>query len=99
MFIYSETSAIYTFSLHAALPICLYSLDSQLTAAQSRLSALRAQAIRLRGERASQPNRDRKATRLNSSYVEISYAVIWLKKTTTMIMGTSRRTVIHFPPF
>jgi len=31
----------------------LYSLDSQLTAAQSRLSALRAQAVRLRGERAS----------------------------------------------
>src|SRR6266496_5013130 len=33
-----------------------------------------------RGRRSARPHRDRKSTRLNSSHVEISYAVFCLKK-------------------
>src|SRR5690349_25107650 len=61
---------IYTLSLHDALPIS-WSPRSR------RRSSGRAPPRR-RGSRP--PSADRKSTRLNSSHVEISYAVFCLKK-------------------
>src|SRR5690349_22756940 len=75
-FIYkdSATTDIFTLSLHDALPILL-------------LDVLRQGAVVARGERPSLAGErlplvvdDRKSTRLNSSHVEISYAVFCLKK-------------------
>src|SRR5690349_23432375 len=76
----TATTEIYTLSLHDALPI---SLARPIVVAGSThpgedeavLLALRA----LR-ERADVVCIDRKSTRLNSSHVEISYAVFCLKK-------------------
>src|SRR5690349_22749988 len=63
----TATTEIYTLSLHDALPIC---------SARTRPPACRGwAAARPRTRRA-----DRKSTRLNSSHVEISYAVFCLKK-------------------
>src|SRR5690606_41675152 len=83
-FMTPATSAIYTLSLHDALPI------------SSRWSASRApgapwpSAGRNAGSALAQPRQgrnswhrsgtDRKSTRLNSSHVKISYAVFCLKK-------------------
>src|SRR5438874_5721503 len=58
---------IYTLSLHDALPISLRA--GQSAAKQQRCAAERRDW-----------DRDRKSTRLNSSHVEISYAVFCLKK-------------------
>src|SRR5438874_3655933 len=68
----TATTEIYTLSLHDALPI------SRPVRPPDRSPARRAAARRLarRGERGA----DRKSTRLNSSHVEISYAVFCLKK-------------------
>src|SRR5690349_23734825 len=72
-------TAIYTLSLHDALPIFARVLRvdgrqrevAQVLAARlHRLGHLEAERLRL----------DRKSTRLNSSHVEISYAVFCLKK-------------------
>src|SRR5690349_24566863 len=66
----AATTEIYTLSLHDALPIC---------ARHHGVAAVRA----LRASRKRVPvlrDRDRKSTRLNSSHVEISYAVFCLKK-------------------
>src|SRR5438874_10527167 len=65
----TATTEIYTLSLHDALPISWAALG---TTAQL---GLRASPVRTW----SQP-KDRKSTRLNSSHVEISYAVFCLKK-------------------
>src|SRR5438874_4992342 len=73
------TPEMYTLSLHDALPI-FERHDRQL--------ALQAEAVqRSRGAGAPgghqglrRRGRDRKSTRLNSSHVEISYAVFCLKK-------------------
>src|SRR5438874_3727875 len=64
----TATTEIYTLSLHDALPIsgCPPSPGSTPGRPRLRLARLRA--------------RDRKSTRLNSSHVEISYAVFCLKK-------------------
>src|SRR5438874_3965268 len=64
------TTEIYTLSLHDALPISMH------LSGAARVSSLRptARFISSRGAR------DRKSTRLNSSHVEISYAVFCLKK-------------------
>src|SRR5215469_17727436 len=63
----TATTEIYTLSLHDALPI----------SPRSRAPASVAGApLPTRGKR----HRDRKSTRLNSSHVEISYAVFCLKK-------------------
>src|SRR5688572_32569493 len=81
------TTAIYTLSLHDALPIC-----NRGAAATTDASGCRARFERLAsmgyddrrngkealGERA--PIEDRKSTRLNSSHSQISYAVFCLKK-------------------
>src|SRR5690349_23996141 len=67
----TATTEIYTLSLHDALPIYL---------------GAGTQGNQHRGERRGAdddtrvPARDRKSTRLNSSHVEISYAVFCLKK-------------------
>src|SRR6266496_6469117 len=63
------TTEIYTLSLHDALPI-------------SRHLAQHAHRQPRAGERLTPEHvaRDRKSTRLNSSHVEISYAVFCLKK-------------------
>src|SRR5438874_3741894 len=78
-----ETTEIYTLSLHDALPICL----------KSRCSAYESIALRwtqsyacsrempfFASSSSTLPEKDRKSTRLNSSHVEISYAVFCLKK-------------------
>src|SRR6266496_6455933 len=69
----TATTEIYTLSLHDALPICHSALlASSCTRAPSRGAV---------GSAASVPSEtDRKSTRLNSSHVEISYAVFCLKK-------------------
>src|SRR5690349_23616147 len=72
-FFFNDTAPteIYTLSLHDALPIC--------PAPPSHLTVLpptcRSMAVSPRARRS-----DRKSTRLNSSHVEISYAVFCLKK-------------------
>src|SRR5438874_8524468 len=62
-----STTLIYTLSLHDALPISTYrwSLPADTRPLAELIGAL---------------ERDRKSTRLNSSHVEISYAVFCLKK-------------------
>src|SRR5690349_24958304 len=73
----TATTEIYTLSLHDALPICCGTLCSRSThgpwkhAAMISVRRMSVRRIRLR---------DRKSTRLNSSHVEISYAVFCLKK-------------------
>src|SRR5690349_23813033 len=63
----TATTEIYTLSLHDALPIYRPPRRRWLTTRPTR--------------RAARPRRqDRKSTRLNSSHVEISYAVFCLKK-------------------
>src|SRR5437773_5050764 len=63
------TTAIYTLSLHDALPI-----SSVATATSSFDPAVR------RATHASASRTDRKSTRLNSSHITNSYAVFCLKK-------------------
>src|SRR3970282_2818618 len=64
----AATTEIYTLSLHDALPI--FGTPGELTA------VVRSRRTRI----ARQLREDRKSTRLNSSHVEISYAVFCLKK-------------------
>src|SRR5438874_13464750 len=65
----TATTEIYTLSLHDALPIFQQVLDDLLVAGQRSAQA-----------QVGTLTRDRKSTRLNSSHVEISYAVFCLKK-------------------
>src|SRR5690349_24770770 len=76
------TTEIYTLSLHDALPIyrvvrARHRIGRELDLARA-LQRPHAQE-RLRNRR-SDDEEDRKSTRLNSSHVEISYAVFCLKK-------------------
>src|SRR5438874_5004616 len=82
----TPTAYIYTLSLHDALPICV---DRGLhVARQRRHRHHRVRVELLRGgctvDGRKEPDHrrivDRKSTRLNSSHVEISYAVFCLKK-------------------
>src|SRR5690349_23093987 len=83
----TATTEIYTLSLHDALPISPRptptqppsSASPQATCTRTRPSSCWAPV----GSRA--PRRDRKSTRLNSSHVEISYAVFCLKKKITTL--------------
>src|SRR5438874_8775682 len=83
----AATTEIYTLSLHDALPIYPRRGSSGPGGAGRRKRSDRTTAVR----RATGPPRpancccsirslDRKSTRLNSSHVEISYAVFCLKK-------------------
>src|SRR5690349_22034536 len=67
------TTEIYTLSLHDALPI-------SGGAGGDLRGGLRSPAGRQVTVRCAGDGRDRKSTRLNSSHVEISYAVFCLKK-------------------
>src|SRR5438874_10041435 len=67
----TATTEIYTLSLHDALPILPFYQDVPAYEAVRRFDpALKEEAQSI----------DRKSTRLNSSHVEISYAVFCLKK-------------------
>src|SRR5207245_5967546 len=74
------TSAIYTLSLHDALPI--WPIKRKLTCPRPVLTLrhLRGAYDRLAKVRTDDAARDRKSTRLNSSHGSISYAVFCLKK-------------------
>src|SRR5438874_5220980 len=77
----TATTEIYTLSLHDALPICRRAtrmLSAFCSATErSRLSSSSGVMMKTAG---CARLRDRKSTRLNSSHVEISYAVFCLKK-------------------
>src|SRR5438874_6257101 len=73
---HSPTPDIYTLSLHDALPICL----ARREAMQDRDLVELGRADERVGVGGSGGLEDRKSTRLNSSHVEISYAVFCLKK-------------------
>src|SRR6267378_6535251 len=86
----TATTEIYTLSLHDALPISKASgsAGARAAAASPRPASRRSPPPRTRGPR------DRKSTRLNSSHVEISYAVFCLKKkkkTTTHISQKNQK--------
>src|SRR5438874_12408983 len=66
----TATTEIYTLSLHDALPICSRSRPSRRLRSRSGEPICRQRRNAI----------DRKSTRLNSSHVEISYAVFCLKK-------------------
>src|SRR5205814_7139806 len=78
-------SALYTLSLHDALPICRSSqfLPRSRSSSPQR-SALPSAPPRatptLPPRRSARKSADRKSTRLNSSHLGISYAVFCLKK-------------------
>src|SRR5690349_22002017 len=84
----TTTTAIYTLSLHDALPIFTYGLREEamvrgvdiVTGERMRFKALRENAAPLEIVLNLPGRQDRKSTRLNSSHVEISYAVFCLKK-------------------
>src|SRR6266496_2804237 len=70
----TATTEIYTLSLHDALPI------SDRPWALGDRQQERGPVIAVFASPVGQPVGDRKSTRLNSSHVEISYAVFCLKK-------------------
>src|SRR5438874_8742642 len=85
-FLATARSEIYTLSLHDALPI-LDNLILQFNGTAAGRALIAAyQASRVVRDLGAgpgpqpQPPADRKSTRLNSSHVEISYAVFCLKK-------------------
>src|SRR5437870_8532140 len=84
---HTAPTAIYTLSLHDALPIC--SGDAV------RAKALRAVGVLAHEQGEAERARDRKSTRLNSSHVAISYAVFCLKKKkiTLVAIETSERCI------
>src|SRR5690349_22446646 len=76
----TATTEIYTLSLHDALPISLGLMTTPGTAIfRSRFAVKAAASWSVKISRMAAA-RDRKSTRLNSSHVEISYAVFCLKK-------------------
>src|SRR5439155_25349184 len=98
-----STTAIYTLSLHDALPISVGALQrgaEVLDRVADALLLLKNEGeqlapgghVRTRGDHFI---RDRKSTRLNSSHVAISYAVFCLKKKTTKIWSTLSRRLLR----
>src|SRR5690349_24069723 len=73
----TATTEIYTLSLHDALPI---SVRPGARPSRSRRPARRRSSAGPPGCAPAGQKIDRKSTRLNSSHVEISYAVFCLKK-------------------
>src|SRR5690349_23587831 len=73
----TATTEIYTLSLHDALPICPVAEREEILLAE--VDPGRAAGARWIFDAAGHTS-DRKSTRLNSSHVEISYAVFCLKK-------------------
>src|SRR5438874_13268994 len=72
----TATTEIYTLSLHDALPI---SVSFSPVGSSTRSLSSTSYGLPAAWERAA-GKPDRKSTRLNSSHVEISYAVFCLKK-------------------
>src|SRR5206468_10507877 len=77
-FSYPATSAIYTLSLHDALPISLPAPNVVVARAGTPPDELSPEAVK--GLLVNPIYTDRKSTRLNSSHDQISYAVFCLKK-------------------
>src|SRR5438270_7576095 len=79
----TAATAIYTLSLHDALPICKtpYLTPEDLTAVFGHCRIVRAVARSCPA--GGRFDKDRKSTRLNSSHSQISYAVFCLKKKTS----------------
>src|SRR5690349_23117088 len=75
----TATTEIYTLSLHDALPIYRRHRLGRRNRRRPRARRRPLQAVRRSRIHAAE-QRDRKSTRLNSSHVEISYAVFCLKK-------------------
>src|SRR5438445_13582421 len=75
-------TAIYTLSLHDALPISQRVLQAPVLRVRGGRRGLRETGHRLHGRRHHRLL-DRKSTRLNSSHANISYAVFCLKKKNT----------------
>src|SRR5438874_9781832 len=73
----TATTEIYTLSLHDALPICAH-IKEKLNLKNAR--QVTRFAVQWLEGKPCHLARDRKSTRLNSSHVEISYAVFCLKK-------------------
>src|SRR5690606_40816457 len=71
-------AAIYTLSLHDALPIYPGGAGGFRCVAEPEPGRSVREAVHSRTEKAG--GQDRKSTRLNSSHVKISYAVFCLKK-------------------
>src|SRR5690625_6701428 len=84
----SQSTQIYTLSLHDALPISSQSFSHQgqlsnwsiVSPTSHRAVSIDANLILGSYFTLPQMRRDRKSTRLNSSHVAISYAVFCLKK-------------------
>src|SRR3712207_9362321 len=80
----TATTAIYTLTLHDALPISRIEAPSQgvldNVAASFRAAGIRRLQVHGHSDRAgsARSNEDRKSTRLNSSHANISYAVFCL---------------------
>src|SRR5438874_7429486 len=87
----TATTEIYTLSLHDALPICVACTRPQQRAGD--------RAHRHTSQSRTDPRpfhpEDRKSTRLNSSHVEISYAVFCLKKKNKIELKNSTRDHTH----
>src|SRR5438874_9215590 len=97
----SPTTEIYTLSLHDALPIFLIAERNgfhpfhRRHVGDERPIDREQDAVDAHLHHAAQ--QDRKSTRLNSSHVEISYAVFCLKKKKTTINKSSKNTTNHHP--
>src|SRR5690349_24804322 len=80
----TATTEIYTLSLHDALPICPFKLDDKRKEFVYNRKILELSPTEYELLKFLVMNNgiviDRKSTRLNSSHVEISYAVFCLKK-------------------
>src|SRR5690349_22521003 len=82
LFNVTATTEIYTLSLHDALPIYAVFAEYELSEAQLRDFIATSATAPTAG--VAPTSLDRKSTRLNSSHVEISYAVFCLKKKKTI---------------
>src|SRR5690349_22786290 len=77
----TATTQIYTLSLHDALPICPAFLSGRPSPTAQQISPVSAVSNSVGATTEfDTADTDRKSTRLNSSHVEISYAVFCLKK-------------------
>src|SRR5690606_41611316 len=104
-FYHPSTTAIYTLSLHDALPISRYGYALLLTSRKLAGNVLLAVAQSYGSQRSARSLapfllghfaiEDRKSTRLNSSHVKISYAVFCLKKKTIFIIHKSSENDRH----
>src|SRR5437868_11941269 len=92
-FFFADTAApaVYTLSLHDALPICPSRPGRSVRGGGCRYRPppVRADdaAAAVDGSGRSAPQRDRKSTRLNSSHVSISYTVFCLKKKNSLVLA------------